>query len=170
MNRYPVTPRRAVAGLVQNVNDDVFVAALLVAIGGVEREGEVVDGIGEESDALSPRLGASTSGTGEWGMVPITLIVNRTAADRRLSPARITLNRHSRCTHYLVGSEVEHHVVTRELAVELTGWIERMILPAIAIVHDDFRIPLCEIEAPALPTLASRQRRGPSLPFELGDE
>ncbi len=53
MDGYPVAPRRTVAGLVKDVNDDVLVAALFVAIGGVQRESEVMYGIGVESDTLA---------------------------------------------------------------------------------------------------------------------
>src|SRR5438552_18438936 len=53
LDRDPLSPRCAVAGLIQDMHDDVLVAALLVAVLGVQGEGEVVDGIGVESDAFA---------------------------------------------------------------------------------------------------------------------
>src|SRR2546430_5833032 len=159
MNRYPVTPRRAVAGLVENVNDDVFVAALLVAIGGVQREGEVVDGVGVESDTFASWRCAACVRRAACDVV-IALVLDRNARiGVCLLPAGISFHWYSCRSDDLVSWQVYGDIVTPEFPVELTGWIERMILPAVAIVHDDFRIPLCEIEAPALPPLAPLQRR-----------
>src|SRR2546421_737459 len=77
--------------------------------------------------------------------------------NRRLLPSRVTLNRHTGRANHLVRSQVQHHVVARELAVELSCRIEWMVLPSILVVHDDFRIPLRKIEPPALASLAARQ-------------
>src|SRR6266851_4945593 len=156
VNRYPVAPRRTVAGLVKDVDDDVAIAALFVSIGGVQREREVMNGVGKEPDAFSTDLRPSAPGSGEWGVVPIALIVDRPHRDRRLFPTGITLNRYARGPDDLVCGQIEHHVVAREFAVELAGWIERMIFPPIAVVDDDLRIPLREIEPAALPSLAPR--------------
>ena len=159
MDRYPVAPRRTVAGLVKDVNDDVLVAALLVAIGGVQRESEVVHGISVEPNAFAPGSHRAAAALTARPPVPLPLIVDWIASRRRgrcLLPTRITLNRDTRGTNHLVCSQVEHHVVAPEFAVELAGWIERMIFPAMAIVDDDLRIPLREVEAPALPPLTPR--------------
>ncbi len=165
LHRHAFSPRRAVTGLVQHAHDHVAVTTLFIAIVGIQREREVVHIFGVEPDALTPgsRLGAPRTAH----PVPRTLVVDRSTTDRRPFPARIAFHRYARRSDHLVLDEVEDHVVARELAVELARRIERMVLPAVLVVHDDLRIPLREIEAPALPSLAPRQRRGPSLPRDL---
>src|SRR5439155_26998988 len=79
---------------------------------------------------------------------------------------RIPYYRNPRPTTPLARREIEHDVVMREFAIELPGRIQRVILPAVLVVHDDLRIPLREVEAPALSALAARQRRGPRPPLD----
>src|SRR2546429_9217645 len=106
MNSYPVTPRRAVAGLVENVNDDVFVAALLVAIGGDQREGEVVDGVGEEADAFASWRCAACVRRAACGVV-IALVLDRNARiGGCLLPDRIYFNWHACRSDDLVSWQV----------------------------------------------------------------
>src|SRR5439155_15188952 len=81
-------PRRAVAGLVEDAHHDVLVAAFLVAVIGIEREREMMDGVREETDTLPTWTDGSAPSARP--PVPAALIVDRTAGDRRLLPTRIT--------------------------------------------------------------------------------
>src|SRR6266516_6128395 len=48
-----LSPRRAVAGLVEDTHHDVLVAAFLVAVTGVERAREMLDGLRRETNTLA---------------------------------------------------------------------------------------------------------------------
>src|SRR5207249_9771455 len=70
-------------------------------------------------------------------------------------PQNYTLSLHdalpiySRRSDDLIGRQIEGDIVTSELPVELSRGVQRVILPAVLVIHDDFRVPLRKIEAPA---------------------
>ena len=123
-----------------------------------------------ESHAFSPRahLEVRAPGSGDRGAVPIALVVDpELRVGLGVLPPRIPLDGHARSADHLVVGEIEHHVVARELAVELARRVEGMRLPAVAVVDDHLGIPLREVEAPAPAPLAPRQGGGPGLPRDL---
>ena len=130
----------------------------------------MVDGVGEKPDTLST-LSCGANVRGAWCVVVVALVIDSCAAiDVCPFPARISFNRHTRRPNHLIFGQVERNVVGREFTVELAGRIQRVILPAVFVVHDDFGIPLREVEATASTSLAARQGRGPSLPIDVCDE
>ena len=123
-----------------------------------------------ETDAFAARSDLATLMRGAWSVVPVALVVDfERGVGLRVCPARVPLDRHACGADHLVLRQVQRDLVGGELAVELAGWIERVIFPAVLVVHHDFRIPLREVEAPAPPSLPPRQRRGAGLPRDVDD-
>src|SRR5438034_8104998 len=99
---------------------------------------------------------------------PLALIVDPEILVRfRVVPARVSLHRNPSSADYLVLWQIEHDVVRGELAVKLASRIERMVFPAVAVVHHHLGIPLREVEAPPLAPLAPRQGGWTRLPVDL---
>ena len=69
----------------------------------------------------------------------------------------IAADRHAGGANHLIGGDIEIHQERAELPVELSGRIERMLFPAVAIVDHHLGVPLGEVEAPALTPLAARR-------------
>jgi hypothetical protein len=82
-------------------------------------------------------------------------------------PAGVAAHRHARGADHLIGGDIEVDDERAELAVEFTRRIERVLLPAKAIVDHHFRIPLGKVEAAALPSLPPGQRRRTGIPTQL---
>src|SRR5439155_5090498 len=149
------------------------VSALLVHVGRIQGKGEVMHLLGPEAYAFPTRADAQrcTTGSREPGAVPIALIIDsERGVSLRFFPARVPLDRYAGGADHLVLREVERDVVGGELAVELASRIQRVVFPPVAVVHHDLGIPLREIEAPALASLAPRQGRGARLPVYLHRE
>src|SRR6185312_10879600 len=147
------------------------VAALLVEVVGVEGEGEVMDLLGPETDTFAPRGHLPTLTRRAWCVVPIALIIDlERGVSLRFLPARIPFYRHAGRADHLVLWQVEHHVIGRELAVELASRIERVVFPAVPVVHHHLGIPLREVEAPALASLAPWEGGWARLPVDLDRE
>ncbi len=163
------TPALLVAGLIEHVDGDVAEVAALVAIVRVHRHGEVVHLLGVPADLLSPLFRSlARVRRRSAGSVVVTLVFDRTARCLiRVLPAGIATDRHAGGTHDLVGREVEVHQERAELAVELAGGIQRVLLPAEAVVDHDLGIPLGEIEPAPLPPLPARHRRRPGVPLHV---
>src|SRR5437016_3382324 len=116
-------------------------------------------------DALPSRI---TTGSRERGAVPVALILDpERRVGLRVVPTRVAFHRDAGGADHLVLGEVESDVEGGELAVELAPRVKRVVLPAVAVVHHHFGIPLREIEAPALAPLASRQGGRARLPVDL---
>src|SRR5207249_1374690 len=119
-----------------------------------------MDLLGVEAHALAARRHHSAPEPcgGGPAPVPVALIIDpELRVGLGVLPPRIAFDRHAGGTDHLVLGEVERHVVRRELAVELTGRIKRMVLPSEAVVDRHLRIPLREIEPPAASPLAPRE-------------
>src|SRR5207249_1267181 len=100
--------------------------------------------------------------------VPVALIIDsECGVGLRLFPSRVSLHRNPSGADHLVLRQVEHDVVSGELAVKLASRIERMVFPAVAVVHYHLGIPLREVEAPPLAPLAPRQGGWTRLPVDL---
>ncbi len=167
----PLPPGGSVARLVQHTHHRVAVPTLLVQIVRVEGEGEMVDVLGSEADAFAPRGHLPTLMRGAWCVVPIPLIIDsECGVGLRFFPARVAFHRDARGADHLVLWQVEQHVVGGELAVELASRIERVVFPAVTVVHHDLGIPLREIEAPAPAPLAPRQGGRARLPVDFDGE
>src|SRR5256884_2410060 len=156
----PLPPGGAVARLIQHPHHRLTIAPLLVDVVRIERESEMMDVFGPKADALPARSDTHrrTPGSRERGAVPLALIVDPEILVRfRVVPARVSLHRNPSSADYLVLWQIEHDVERGELAVELATRIERMVFPAVAVVHHHLGIPLREVEAPPLAPLAPRQ-------------
>src|SRR5437868_1577033 len=128
---------------------------------------------GPEADAFPPRGDSQprASGSGERRAVPEALIIDLLRGiDLRFVPAGIALDWNAGGADDLIVGQIERHIVGGELAVELSRGIEGMVLPSVLVVHHDFRIPLREVEAPALTALTARQRRKTRLPLDFDHE
>src|SRR5256885_11116043 len=116
----------------------------------------MMDVFGPKADALPARSDTHrrTPGSREGGAVPWALIVDpEILVGLRVVPARVSLHRTPSGADYLVLWEIERDVVRGELAVKLASRIERMVFPAVAVVHHHLGIPLREVEAPPLAAL-----------------
>src|SRR5205823_14925753 len=126
-----------------------------------------------EADALTPRADSQPRAprSGERGAVPAALVVDlQRGVGLGLLPPGVTLHRNAGGADDLILGQIERHVVAGELAVKLSRGIERMVLPAVLVVHHHLRIPLREVEAPAATSLAARQRGEARLPLDLDHE
>src|SRR5258708_2638533 len=83
---------------------------------------------------------------------------------RDVRPTGIAARDDARRSQDLVVASDNGHVVSRELAIELTGRDERIRFPTAAIVDRDLRIPLREIVGAALPALAAKDGGRAGLP------
>src|SRR5204863_470476 len=124
----PPSPRRAILRQVQYPHHDIAVAPFVVHVARVEREGEMMDLLGVEMDALASGRYRATPRPGSGGAcpVPAALVID---PEPRIGlgalPSRVALDHHAGGTDDLVLRKVEHYVVRRELAVALTRRIER---------------------------------------------
>src|SRR2546422_2062258 len=99
---------------------------------------------------------------------PVALIIDsECGVGLRLFPARVSLHRNPSGADHLVLWEIERDVVRGTLAVNLASGIERVVFPAVAVVHHHLGIPLREVEAPPLASLAPRQGGWTRLPVDL---
>ena len=164
----PPAPRRAVLRQVEHTHHHVAVAPFVVHVARVEREGEMMDLLGVEMDALACGRHGAAPRPPVPRPVPAALIIDpQPRIGLGVLPPRVAFDDHAGGPDDLVLGQVEQHVVRRELAVELARGIERVVLPSPPVVHHDLGIPLREIEASSLAPLAPREGRGPRPPIAL---
>src|SRR5215210_286238 len=132
LDRLPASPCRLVAWLIQHMHRDSAVAAALVAVLRIERQREVVHVFGIPAELLAALGSPATLRRRRAAAVKVALIVDAMCSRAiGLLPARIAADGNSGCSHHLVCRHVEVHQEGCELAVELTRWIEGMLLPAV---------------------------------------
>ncbi len=152
LHHLTVPPLGFVAGPIQNVDGHAaIVESTLVHVVRRRRPGEMVYAPGQESHTLVSGRHLHT----RCGRRRAVVIVpsGDTSPLQHTLPAGITLHHHRAGAEDLVVADDDGDIVGAELAVELSGGDERVVLPSAPVVDRHAGIPLREIVLAAAPPL-----------------
>ncbi len=168
--RDAVAPGGFIAGPVQHMDRHLAPCGALVLVlrGHAEREVMHVLRIPDHPLATGRRRRRIHRGARRRVRVIVPLILWR--AVRHLIdplPAGVPADRHTGRPEDLILGHIEINQKRGELAVELAPGIERVLVPAMPVVHHDLGIPLRKVEVTATAPLPAGYRRGPRIPVEI---